>query len=304
MRGWTRASTRTSTRSRTSSDSRALPVADVRRQLERAVLTGKQRPLMTPPDRVPPAALGAIGYRKPAAVLLALRNHVVGRTTFDRAFREYTRRWAFKHPTPADFFRTMESSTGEDLAWFWRGFWYTNDVLDIGIDSASTLSSDGRNVAIIRFGSTRRSRSPSTPAQARRWYHSGREAPRRRVVPGRPLHCHYSREVTACGSPPLARRYGSGFQCAERHVGKRAERGQTRPRHYGRARNLSGYTTLGRSWRCGGEIVGDVCHAAPLPIRLQSPDADAPQMNSDRFPVRTGHRHLIAAAHVRHFSIG
>ncbi|HMA03420.1 MAG: hypothetical protein ACM34L_02540, partial [Gemmatimonas sp.] len=116
-----------------------------------SILTGEQRPLMTPPDRVPPAALGAIAYRKPAAVLLALRNHVVGRAAFDQAFREYTASWAFKHPTPADFFRSIESSTGEDLSWFWRGFFYTNDVLDIGIDSASTISSDGRSIAVIQL---------------------------------------------------------------------------------------------------------------------------------------------------------
>jgi len=116
-----------------------------------SILTGEQRPLMTPPDRVPPAALGAIAYRKPAAVLLALRNHVVGRAAFDQAFREYAASWAFKHPTPADFFRSIESSTGEDLSWFWRGFFYTNDVLDIGIDSATTISSDGRNIAVIQL---------------------------------------------------------------------------------------------------------------------------------------------------------
>jgi hypothetical protein len=116
-----------------------------------SVLMGEQRSLMTPPDRIPPAALGAIAYRKPAAVLLALRNHVVGRTAFDKAFREYTASWAFKHPTPADFFRTIESATGEDLAWFWRGFFYTTDVLDIGVDTASTVSSDGRSMAIIQL---------------------------------------------------------------------------------------------------------------------------------------------------------
>ncbi|MEP7087357.1 MAG: M1 family metallopeptidase [Gemmatimonadota bacterium] len=118
---------------------------------ESTVLAGEQRPLMTPPDRVPPGALGTIGYRKPGAVLLALRNHVVGRTTFDQAFKEYTAAWAFKHPTPADFFRSIESSAGQDLAWFWRGFFYTNDVLDIGIDSASTISSDGRHLAQVQL---------------------------------------------------------------------------------------------------------------------------------------------------------
>jgi hypothetical protein len=116
-----------------------------------SVLMGEQRPLMTPPDRVPPDALGAVGYRKPAAVLLALRNHVVGRAVFDQAFRDYAAAWSFKHPTPADFFRSIESSTGRDLAWFWRGFFYTNDILDIGIDSASTISSDGRSIAMIQL---------------------------------------------------------------------------------------------------------------------------------------------------------
>lgn len=108
-----------------------------------------QSPLMTPPDRINPGALGAIGYRKPAVVLLALRDHVVGRETFDEAFREYVRRWAFKHPTPADFFRTIENYSGEDLSWFWRGFFYSTDVLDIGIDSVSTVASDGAQQALV-----------------------------------------------------------------------------------------------------------------------------------------------------------
>jgi aminopeptidase N len=106
-------------------------------------------PLMTPADRIDRAALGAIGYRKPAAVLLTLRDHVVGRDGFDRAFREYTRRWAFKHPTPADFFRTIENVTGEDLSWYWRAFFYTTDVLDLGIEDVSNKTSDGQTVASI-----------------------------------------------------------------------------------------------------------------------------------------------------------
>ena len=69
------------------------------------------------------------------AVLITLRDHVVGRETMDLALREYVRRWAYKHPTPGDFFRTVENVSGQDLSWFWRGFFYTTDVLDIGIDS-------------------------------------------------------------------------------------------------------------------------------------------------------------------------
>ena len=114
-----------------------------------AVTSGTQSPLMTAPDNIDPAALGAIGYRKPALVLLTLRNHVVGAASFDTAFREYIRSWAFKHPTPGDFFRSIENSTGEDLSWFWRSFFYTTDVLDIGIDGVSTHSADGQTFATI-----------------------------------------------------------------------------------------------------------------------------------------------------------
>jgi len=110
---------------------------------------GVSVPLMTPPDRIDRTALGALGYRKPAVVLLTLRNHVVGRDMFDRAFREYTRRWAFKHPTPADFFRTVENVTGADLSWYWRAFFYTNDVLDLGVDGVTNATTDGQIVASI-----------------------------------------------------------------------------------------------------------------------------------------------------------
>jgi aminopeptidase N len=106
-------------------------------------------PLMTPPDRIAAGALGALGYRKPAVVLLALRDNVVGRTTFDRAFREYTRRWAFKHPSPGDFFRTIENVSGMDLGWYWRSFWYSTDVLDIGIDNVTMRQQQGENTAMI-----------------------------------------------------------------------------------------------------------------------------------------------------------
>jgi peptidase M1-like protein len=114
-----------------------------------AVTAGTQSPLMTAPDNIDPAALGAIGYRKPAVVLLTLRNHVIGRQSFDNAFREYIRTWAFRHPTPGDFFRSIENSTGEDLSWFWRGFFYTTDVVDIGIDSVSTRTVEGQQFASI-----------------------------------------------------------------------------------------------------------------------------------------------------------
>ncbi len=136
----------------------------------KVVTEGTQAPLMTAPDDIESSALGAIGYRKPAVVLLTLRNHVIGRDLFDTAFREYTRAWAFKHPTPGDFFRSIENSAGEDLSWFWRGFLYTDDVLDIGIESVSTRVVDGENFATITL---RRNTSIVFPVKLRVAYADG-----------------------------------------------------------------------------------------------------------------------------------
>jgi peptidase M1-like protein len=135
-----------------------------------AIRRGTQAPLMTAPDNIDPAGLGAIGYRKPAAVLLTLRNHVIGAAQFDSAFRSYIRDWAFRHPTPGDFFRSIENSTGEDLSWFWRGFFYSTDVLDIGIDSVSTREADGQTFATIAL---RRNTSIPFPVRIRVAYGDG-----------------------------------------------------------------------------------------------------------------------------------
>jgi hypothetical protein len=74
-------------------------------------------------------------YVKTATGLHVLRETIMGRELFDYAFKEYARRWAFKHPTPADFFRSMEDASGEDLDWFWRGWFYGIEATDISIDS-------------------------------------------------------------------------------------------------------------------------------------------------------------------------
>src|SRR5690606_1660773 len=76
---------------------------------------------------------GNNAYGKPATALNILRETVMGRELFDYAFKEYARRWMFKHPTPEDFFRTMEDASAFDLDWFWRGWFYTTDWVDIGI---------------------------------------------------------------------------------------------------------------------------------------------------------------------------
>ncbi len=84
-------------------------------------------------------------YTKPAAGLNILRETIMGRELFDYAFKEFGRRWAFKHPTPADFFRTMEDASGIDLDWFWRGWFYSTDAVDISLDSIQWYKVDLKN---------------------------------------------------------------------------------------------------------------------------------------------------------------
>jgi len=88
-------------------------------------------PIMSNPENV--YQLGPNAYAKPATALNILRETVMGREAFDHAFKTYAQRWMFKHPTPEDFFRTMEDASAIDLDWFWRGWFYTTDVVDIGV---------------------------------------------------------------------------------------------------------------------------------------------------------------------------
>ncbi len=85
---------------------------------------------------------GPNAYTKPATGLNILRETIMGRELFDYAFKEYAKRWAFKHPTPADLFRTMEDASGEDLDWFWRGWFYGTDACDIALDSVKFAKAD------------------------------------------------------------------------------------------------------------------------------------------------------------------
>jgi pyridoxine/pyridoxamine 5'-phosphate oxidase len=102
-----------------------------------------QVPIMTQSDSV--LNLGPNAYSKPAAALFILRETILGRELFDFAFREYSRRWKFKRPTPADFFRTMEEASGVDLDWFWRGWFYSTDHVDLSIDRIWKLRLDTKD---------------------------------------------------------------------------------------------------------------------------------------------------------------
>jgi hypothetical protein len=91
-----------------------------------------KRPLMTSGETV--VQIGAEQYGKAAAALNILRETVMGPELFDKAFKEYAERWAFKHPKPSDFFRTLEDASAVDLDWYWRGWFYTTDNLDVSLD--------------------------------------------------------------------------------------------------------------------------------------------------------------------------
>ena len=105
-------------------------------------------PIMTNSENI--VQFGPNAYSKPATGLNILRETIMGRELFDYAFKEYARRWAFKHPTPADFFRTMEDASAVDLDWFWRGWFYGIDPVDISLDSvvAYRLDNDGARIAM------------------------------------------------------------------------------------------------------------------------------------------------------------
>jgi hypothetical protein len=101
-----------------------------------------QVPIMTNSDSI--MQFGPNAYSKPATALNILRETILGRELFDFAFKEYARRWKFKRPMPADFFRTMEDATARDLDWFWRGWFYTTDHVDIALEKIDVYMVDRR----------------------------------------------------------------------------------------------------------------------------------------------------------------
>jgi hypothetical protein len=105
-----------------------------------------QVPIMTNSESV--LQRGPNAYAKPATALNVLRETVLGRELFDFAFREYAQRWKFKRPTPSDFFRTMEDASGTDLDWFWRGWFYTTDAVDVSVDGITEYGVSSKNPEI------------------------------------------------------------------------------------------------------------------------------------------------------------
>ena len=105
--------------------------------------SSRQMPIMTNSESL--LQFGSNAYAKPATALNILRETVLGRELFDFAFREYSQRWMFKRPQPADFFRTLEDASGIDLDWFWRGWFYTTDNVDLALGEIRTYTIDSLN---------------------------------------------------------------------------------------------------------------------------------------------------------------
>jgi hypothetical protein len=125
-----------------------------------------QVPIMTNSESL--LQFGPNAYAKPATALNILRETILGRDLFDFAFREYSRRWMFKRPEPADFFRTMEDASGVDLDWFWRGWFYTTDHVDLAIDDVRLFTIDTKDPAVEKQRRKReRDAEPTTKSAER-----------------------------------------------------------------------------------------------------------------------------------------
>ncbi|TDW99804.1 M1 family metallopeptidase [Dinghuibacter silviterrae] len=107
--------------------------------------------IMTTADGVPEKYRHSMVYFKPAFGLVLLREQILGPDRFDYAFREYIRHWAYKHPKPDDFFRSMENNAGEDLAWFWREWFFHNWTLDLSLKDAHYDAAKGTSVTVVNL---------------------------------------------------------------------------------------------------------------------------------------------------------
>ena len=121
------------------------PVDNIMRRYKK----DNDQPILTYADRMSAGNLGYLAYSKPAAGLYLLREVLLGHDRFDYAFQTYVHRWAYKHPKPKDFFRTMNDASGSDLNWFWKGWIYNNWKLDQAVTDVSYKNSDPKNGAMI-----------------------------------------------------------------------------------------------------------------------------------------------------------
>jgi hypothetical protein len=127
-----------------------------RTNVEEAMQANVDKPILINPDRIDPQLLGLSAYVKPSVGLQLLRQEILGPEAFDDAFRTYIRRWAYKHPTPADFFRTMEDVGGRRLDWFWREWFEENPHFDQAIDTVLTRTRGDTTDALVAYANRAR----------------------------------------------------------------------------------------------------------------------------------------------------
>jgi hypothetical protein len=161
------------------------------------------------PDRIDPRLLAVSAYYKPSVGLQLLRQEILGPAAFDDAFKTYIRNWAFKHPTPADFFRTMENASGRRLDWFWREWFLENPVFDQAVDTVAVQQrGDTTDLAVV-YGNRARG---VLPIRARFTF-----------ADGTAREFDYPAEVWSTNTSYYLRRY--------RFVGKRVARIELDPEH-------------------------------------------------------------------------
>ncbi len=167
--------------------------ADERSLEEKAESIGVDIPIEMQADRVPPQLLGLNSYDKPSVGLQLLREEILGHDAFDDAFRSYIRRWAYKHPAPADFFRTMEDVSGHRLDWFWREFWLNNYHFDQAIDTVVIQHHGDTDNVVVRYANRARG---VLPVRARFTFGDGTTE-----------DFHYPAEVWSTNTTRYLRRY-------------------------------------------------------------------------------------------------
>jgi len=118
-------------------------------QMGSFLMSDNYEPIMVGPDNMKENSIGILAYYKPGMGLGILRESILGPEKFDKAFRTYIDRWAFKHPTPWDFFHTMENVSGEELNWFWRGWFINKWKIDQGVKNVKYVNGDFKNGAKI-----------------------------------------------------------------------------------------------------------------------------------------------------------
>ena len=126
------------------------------------LVNDKMEPVSTPPDNLKERNLGLLAYYKPSAGLIMLRENVLGEKRFDEAFKEYIKRWAYKHPSPDDFYRTIENVSGEELNWFWRGWFKYNWKLDQAINKVKYVNNNPSMGSIITIENLQQMPMPVT----------------------------------------------------------------------------------------------------------------------------------------------